>query len=178
MYTDDGQFHAFVSSAKQGGYKWKLQYSSKSAIKYYLKKLPEFVIIDLRSTVYFDGEMLCRNIPATRPNVNTVIIGVTKKEHNSVSVASLLRAGFNSRFAEDHNVTTCCSKLLMLDQGEVSSQCKLSETSSLFSAVEHAYDTIETQCADQTKFNCSTLILLTRKSYGLLEIRHCTKLKK
>jgi len=150
--TNDNQSDAFISAAKRGSYKCKLQSTSESAMEYYLKKLPELVVIDLRSTVYFDGEMLCRNIRATRPLVNTVIIGVTKKQDiEDISIASTLRAGFNRRFVEDHNITTCLNELLMLDHGEVSSQCKLRATSCLFSAVEHAYDAIEIQCVDPDK---------------------------
>ncbi|XP_057300369.1 high affinity cAMP-specific and IBMX-insensitive 3',5'-cyclic phosphodiesterase 8B-like isoform X2 [Hydractinia symbiolongicarpus] len=150
--SDDGQSDAFISGAKRGGYKYKLQYTTETAMDYYLKKLPELVIIDLRSNVYFDGETLCRNIRSTRPNVNTVIVGVTKKnEQEDISIVSLLKCGFNRRFVEDHNTTTCLNELIMLDTGEVSSQCKLRATSCLFSAVEHAYDAIEIQCVDPEK---------------------------
>lgn len=149
---NDEQSDGFEQAAKKGNYKCKLTHTAENAMDYYLKKLPELVIIDLRSNTYFDGETLCRNIRATRPNVNTVIVGVTKKsEGEAVSVLPLLKAGFDRRFAEDHNATACLNELLTLDHGEVSSQCKLRATSCLFSAVEHAYDAIEIQCVDTEK---------------------------
>lgn len=147
--TDDAQSEAFVSAAKRGGYRYKLHYTSEHATEYYLKKLPEVVIIDLRTTAYFDGELLCRNIRSTRPDVHTIIIGVTKKtDKEDISIKPLLDAGFNRRFVENHQSTCCFNELLMLDHGEVSLQRKLRATSCLFSAVEHAYDAIEIQCVD------------------------------
>ncbi|XP_066916925.1 high affinity cAMP-specific and IBMX-insensitive 3',5'-cyclic phosphodiesterase 8B-like isoform X1 [Clytia hemisphaerica] len=148
----DKQSDALENAAKKGSYRCRLATTAESAMEYYLKKLPELVIIDLRSNQYFDGETLCRNIRGTRPIVNTVIVGVTKRpEGEDVSILPLIKAGFDRRFVEDYSVTACFNELLMLDNGEVSSQCKLKATSCLFSAVEHAYDAIEIQCVDTEK---------------------------
>ncbi|XP_047140732.1 high affinity cAMP-specific and IBMX-insensitive 3',5'-cyclic phosphodiesterase 8A isoform X2 [Hydra vulgaris] len=150
--ADDPQLNAFVAAAKRGNYKYKLQYNSESAMEYYLSYMPELVMIDIRVNTSFDGEALCRHMRATRPNFNTVIVAVTKKlEQDDISIAPLLNAGFSKRFVEDHSITACYNELLSLDYGEVSLQCKLRATSCLFSAVEHAYDSIEIQCIDTDK---------------------------
>jgi len=176
--TDDGQSEAFVSAAKRGGYRYKLHNTSESATEYYLRKLPELVIIDLRTTTYFDGELLCRNLRSTRPDVNTIIIGVIKKnDTEETSIEPLIEAGFNRRFIENHNSTHCFNELLMLDHGEVSLQCKLRATSCLFSAVEHAYDAIEIQCVDPEKSEFKYVNPAYEKvtGYWRSELPDCTK---
>lgn len=146
---EDSQSEAFVSAVKKGGYRYKLHTTPESAIEHFIKRCPELVIIDLRSTTHFDGEELCRNLRSIKPDINAVVMGVVKKtKKDDTSVTPLLNVGFNRRFVENHNATTCLNELLMIDKGEVSQQCKLRATTCLFSAVEHAYDAIEIQCVD------------------------------
>lgn len=146
--SEDSQSQAFTAAAKKGGYKCKLHTTSETALDYYLKRLPELVIIDLRTTSPFDGEQLCRTMREQKPDVGTVVMGVVKKTQEDTPIAGLLSAGFNRRYVENHNVTSCHNELLMIDKGEVSLHCKLRATSCLFSAAENAYDAIEIQCVD------------------------------
>eukprot|EP00794_Sanderia_malayensis_P009997 gene9997-11019_t len=151
---EDPQTDAFMSACSQGGYRCKIAHSSESAMEYYLRRQPEVTIIDLRTSVYFEGETLCRNIRATRPSENTTIVGLLKapgKDNEELSVLPLLRAGFNRRVFENHSSVACLNELLMLDYGEVSLQCKIRATACVFSALENAYDAIEIRSIDSDK---------------------------
>jgi len=151
---EDQQTDAFMSACSQGGYRCRIAHTSENAMEYYLKKQPEVTIIDLRSSVHFEGETLCRNIRATRPSENTIIIGLQKQpgsDMQEISVLPLLRAGFNRRFFENHDSVACLNELLMLDYGEVASQSKIRASACLFSAVENAYDAVEIRSIDSDK---------------------------
>eukprot|EP00795_Rhopilema_esculentum_P005879 gene5879-11206_t len=151
---EDQQTDAFVSACNQGGYRSKIAHTSESAMEYYLRRQPEVTIVDLRSNVFFEGETLCRNIRATRPNENTIIVGLLKSptsETKELSVLPLLRAGFNRRLFENNDPKACLNELLMLDFGEIASQSKIRASACLFSALENVYDAIEIRSIESDK---------------------------
>uniref|UniRef100_A0A8W8I9G5 Phosphodiesterase n=2 Tax=Magallana TaxID=2171616 RepID=A0A8W8I9G5_MAGGI len=83
---------------------------------------------------------------ATKSSDHTVIVAVTKRiapEKDEPSVLSLLKAGFNKRIPENHNVNSCINELLCLEYGEVRSQLKLRACSAVFSALDNISEAVQ-----------------------------------
>lgn len=119
----------------------------------YLNSQPEVIVIDMRGNSPIDGERLCKNIRASRPNENSssIILAVVKPcppGADESSVLPLLRAGFDKRFVQNENVGGCFNELIMLEAGEVRSQVKLRAAGCLFAALEHTHDAVEITAID------------------------------
>lgn len=57
---EDGQSDGFWWAADKAGYKCNIARTPESALDAYVEKHPDLVIIDNRSSKYFDAEALCR----------------------------------------------------------------------------------------------------------------------
>ena len=61
MFAKDGrQLDAFSWAANKGGYECYTSHTAESAVKVFLEKRPDVIIIDARCTKYFDAKVICR----------------------------------------------------------------------------------------------------------------------
>lgn len=143
---EDAQSDGFWWAADKMGYKCFIAHNAEGALECYLDKHHDVVIIDHRNNKSFDPEALCRSMRATKSSDHTVIVAVTKRiapEKDEPSVLSLLKAGFNKRIPENHNVNSCINELLCLEYGEVRSQLKLRACSAVFSALDNISEAVQ-----------------------------------
>ena len=64
MFAKEGrQLDAFSWASNKGGYECCTAHTHDSALKMYLEKRPDVVIIDARCTKYFDAKVICRCVP-------------------------------------------------------------------------------------------------------------------
>ncbi|XP_072888909.1 high affinity cAMP-specific and IBMX-insensitive 3',5'-cyclic phosphodiesterase 8A isoform X4 [Hemitrygon akajei] len=94
---EDSQSAGFYWACDRAGYKCNVVQTPEAALRCFLDKNHEIVIIDNRHSKYFDAEALCLSIRATQSSEGTVIVAVAKqlqKDQEEVSVMPLLTAGF------------------------------------------------------------------------------------
>jgi high affinity cAMP-specific and IBMX-insensitive 3',5'-cyclic phosphodiesterase 8 len=143
---EDAQSDSFWWAADKAGYKCNLVHTAEAALESFLDKHHDVIVIDHRSSKYYDAESLCRSIRATKSSEHTVVVAVTKKysgDKEEPSILPLLNAGFNRRFMENANVSVCLNEMLLLEHGEVKSRIQLHAAHALLTVVESSTDAIE-----------------------------------
>ncbi|KAG9266005.1 high affinity cAMP-specific and IBMX-insensitive 3',5'-cyclic phosphodiesterase 8B isoform X1 [Astyanax mexicanus] len=148
---EDGQSDAFWWACEQAGFRYNVARTPESAVECFLDKHHEIVVIDGRSTRYFEAEAVCRLIRATKPSEHTVILAVvpqTPSDQEEPSVLPLLCSGFSRRFVENTSVSACYNELIQIEHGEVRSQFKLRACNSIFTALEHCQEAVEITSED------------------------------
>uniref|UniRef100_A0A8B9LZ42 Phosphodiesterase n=1 Tax=Astyanax mexicanus TaxID=7994 RepID=A0A8B9LZ42_ASTMX len=144
---EDGQSDAFWWACEQAGFRYNVARTPESAVECFLDKHHEIVVIDGRSTRYFEAEAVCRLIRATKPSEHTVILAVVPQT-----------------FVENTSVSACYNELIQIEHGEVRSQFKLRACNSIFTALEHCQEAVEItsedhviQVGEDVKFECNSL---------------------
>ncbi|KYO48552.1 hypothetical protein Y1Q_0003978 [Alligator mississippiensis] len=97
---EDNQSDGFWWACDRAGYRCNIARTPESALECFLDKHQEIIVIDHRSSRYFDAEAICRSIRATKPSEHTVILAVvprTPADQEEISVLPLLNAGFDRR---------------------------------------------------------------------------------
>ncbi|KAM9820508.1 high affinity cAMP-specific and IBMX-insensitive 3',5'-cyclic phosphodiesterase 8B [Neosynchiropus ocellatus] len=143
---EDSQSDAFWWACDRAGFRCNIARTPESAVECFLDKQHEIVVVDGRSSRYFEPEAVCRSIRATKPSENTVILAVVPPRpagQDEPSVLPLLCAGFSRRFVESHSVTGCYNELLQVEHGEVRCRFKLRACNSVFTALEHCQEAVE-----------------------------------
>uniref|UniRef100_A0A8B9RNN3 Phosphodiesterase n=1 Tax=Astyanax mexicanus TaxID=7994 RepID=A0A8B9RNN3_ASTMX len=128
---EDGQSDAFWWACEQAGFRYNVARTPESAVECFLDKHHEIVVIDGRSTRYFEAEAVCRLIRATKPSEHTVILAVVPQT-----------------FVENTSVSACYNELIQIEHGEVRSQFKLRACNSIFTALEHCQEAVEITSED------------------------------
>uniref|UniRef100_W5LJT1 Phosphodiesterase n=1 Tax=Astyanax mexicanus TaxID=7994 RepID=W5LJT1_ASTMX len=128
---EDGQSDAFWWACERAGFRYNVAHTPESAVECFLDKHHEIVVIDGRSTRYFEAEAVCRLIRATKPSEHTVILAVVPQT-----------------FVENTSVSACYNELIQIEHGEVRSQFKLRACNSIFTALEHCQDAVEITSED------------------------------
>ncbi|XP_006027147.1 high affinity cAMP-specific and IBMX-insensitive 3',5'-cyclic phosphodiesterase 8B [Alligator sinensis] len=148
---EDNQSDGFWWACDRAGYRCNIARTPESALEYFLDKHQEIIVIDHRSSRYFDAEAICRSIRATKPSEHTVILAVvprTPADQEEISVLPLLHAGFDRRFMENSSITACYNELIQIEHGEVRSQFKLRACNSVFTALDQCQEAIEITSED------------------------------
>ncbi|XP_025892364.1 high affinity cAMP-specific and IBMX-insensitive 3',5'-cyclic phosphodiesterase 8B isoform X1 [Nothoprocta perdicaria] len=148
---EDNQSDGFWWACDRAGYRCNIARTPESALECFLDKHQEIIVIDHRSSRYFDAEAICRSLRATKPSEHTVILAVvprTSSDQEETSVLPLLRAGFDRRFMENSSITACYNELIQIEHGEVRSQFKLRACNAVFTALDHCQEAIEITSED------------------------------
>ncbi|XP_059809126.1 high affinity cAMP-specific and IBMX-insensitive 3',5'-cyclic phosphodiesterase 8A isoform X2 [Hypanus sabinus] len=148
---EDSQSAGFYWACDRAGYKCNVVQTPEAALRYFLDKNHEIVIIDNRHSKNFDAEALCLSIRATQSSEGTVIVAVAKelqKDQEEVSVMPLLTAGFTRWYIENPSVIACYNELIQLEFGEVRARFKLRASGAIFTALEQCQESIEITSED------------------------------
>ncbi|XP_062922391.1 high affinity cAMP-specific and IBMX-insensitive 3',5'-cyclic phosphodiesterase 8A isoform X2 [Mobula hypostoma] len=148
---EDSQSAGFYWACDRAGYKCNVVQTPEAALRCFLDKNHEIIIIDNRHSKYFDAETLCLSIRATQSSEGTVIVAVAKqiqKDQEEVSVMPLLTAGFTRWYIENPSVIACYNELIQLEFGEVRAQFKLRASGAIFTALEQCQESIEITSED------------------------------
>ncbi|XP_077478483.1 high affinity cAMP-specific and IBMX-insensitive 3',5'-cyclic phosphodiesterase 8B [Stigmatopora argus] len=149
---EDSQSDALWWACDRAGFRCNIARTPESALECFLGKHHEIVIIDGRHSRYFEPEVVCRMIRATKPSENTVILAVVPQkplEQDEPSVLPLLCAGFSRRFVENASVSACYNELVQLEHGEVRCHFKLRACNSAFTALEKCQEAVEITSEDR-----------------------------
>ncbi|XP_057674565.1 high affinity cAMP-specific and IBMX-insensitive 3',5'-cyclic phosphodiesterase 8B [Corythoichthys intestinalis] len=149
---EDSQSDALWWACDRAGFRCNIARTPESALECFLGKHHEIVIIDGRHSRYFEPEVVCRMIRATKPSENTVILAVVPQkpsEQDEPSVLPLLCAGFSRRFVENTSVSACYNELIQLEHGEVRCHFKLRACNSAFTALEKCQEAVEITSEDR-----------------------------
>lgn len=149
---EDAQSDGYWWATEKLGYKCCITTNAEGALECFLDKQPDVVIIDNRNSKHFDAEALCRSMRATKASQHTVIVAVTKRlstDKDEPSILPLIKAGFNKRVVENHNLNACINELLCLEYGEVRTQLQLSAANALFCALDNVSDAVEIASDDR-----------------------------
>ncbi|XP_030323227.1 high affinity cAMP-specific and IBMX-insensitive 3',5'-cyclic phosphodiesterase 8B [Calypte anna] len=148
---EDSQSDGFWWACDRAGYRCNIAQTPESALRCFLDKHQEIIVIDHRSSRYFDAEDICRSIRATKPSEHTVILAVVppiSADQEETSVLPLLNAGFDRQFMENSNVTACYNELVQIERGEARSQFKLRACNAVFTALDHCQEAVEITSED------------------------------
>ncbi|XP_077398958.1 high affinity cAMP-specific and IBMX-insensitive 3',5'-cyclic phosphodiesterase 8B [Vanacampus margaritifer] len=148
---EDGQSDALWWACDRAGFRCNIARTPESALECFLDKHHEIVVIDGRHSRYFEPEVVCRMIRATKPSENTVILAVVPQkpsDQDEPSVFPLLCAGFSRSFAENTSVSACYNELVQLEHGEVRCHFKLRACNSAFTALEKCQEAVEITSED------------------------------
>ncbi|KFP08269.1 High affinity cAMP-specific and IBMX-insensitive 3',5'-cyclic phosphodiesterase 8B, partial [Calypte anna] len=148
---EDSQSDGFWWACDRAGYRCNIAQTPESALRCFLDKHQEIIVIDHRSSRYFDAEDICRSIRATKPSEHTVILAVVppiSADQEETSVLPLLNAGFERQFMENSNVTACYNELVQIERGEARSQFKLRACNAVFTALDHCQEAVEITSED------------------------------
>uniref|UniRef100_A0A7M4FHP6 Phosphodiesterase n=1 Tax=Crocodylus porosus TaxID=8502 RepID=A0A7M4FHP6_CROPO len=129
---EDNQSDGFWWACDRAGYRCNIARTPESALECFLDKHQEIIVIDHRSSRYFDAEAICRSIRATKPSEHTVILAVVPP---------------NDLF-HVFSITACYNELIQLEHGEVQSQFKLRACNSVFTALDQCQEAIEITSED------------------------------
>ncbi|CAL8320199.1 unnamed protein product [Lota lota] len=148
---EDSQSDAFWWACDRAGFRCTIARTPESAVESFLAQHHEVVVIDGRHARYFEAEVVCQLIRATKPSENTVIVAVVPQnppDQEEPSVLPLLCAGFSRRFVESSSVTVCYNELLQMQHGEVRCHFKLRACNSAFTALEQCGEAVEITSED------------------------------
>ncbi|XP_054613002.1 high affinity cAMP-specific and IBMX-insensitive 3',5'-cyclic phosphodiesterase 8B isoform X3 [Dunckerocampus dactyliophorus] len=148
---EDSQSDALLWACDRAGFRCNIARTPESAVECFLDKHHEIIIIDGRHSRYFEPEVVCRMIRATKPSENTVILAIVPQrpsDQDEPSVLPLLCAGFSRRFVENTSVTACYNELLQLEHGEVRCQFKLRACNAVFTALDNCQEAVEITSED------------------------------
>ncbi|XP_012725132.2 high affinity cAMP-specific and IBMX-insensitive 3',5'-cyclic phosphodiesterase 8B isoform X1 [Fundulus heteroclitus] len=148
---EDSQSDAFWWACERAGFRCNIARTPESAVECFLDKHHEIIVIDGRHSRYFEPEVVCRMIRATKPSEHTVILAVVPQrlpDQEEPSVLPLLCAGFSRRFVENSSVSACYNELIQIEHGEVRCQFKLRACNSVFTALEHCQEAVEITSED------------------------------
>ncbi|XP_061603777.1 high affinity cAMP-specific and IBMX-insensitive 3',5'-cyclic phosphodiesterase 8B [Phyllopteryx taeniolatus] len=143
---EDDQSDAFWWACDRAGFRCNIARTPESALECFLDKHHEIVVIDGRHSRYFEPEIVCRMIRATKPSENTVILAVVPQkpsDQDEPSVLPLLCAGFSRRFVGNASVSVCYNELVQLERGEVRCHFKLRACNSAFTVLEKCQEAVE-----------------------------------
>ncbi|GAB6027081.1 High affinity cAMP-specific and IBMX-insensitive 3',5'-cyclic phosphodiesterase 8B, variant 2 [Chamberlinius hualienensis] len=149
--SEDSQSDAFHWAANKLKYHCNLVKTAETALEHYLRYYYDLVIIDRRTSKYFDSEALCRAIRNTKDSEHTLMLGIVKKsavDKEESSVISMLKNGFNRLFVECPNTALCMNELIQLEITEVTTRHMLRASMALFTALDHCTDAVEITNAD------------------------------
>ncbi|XP_037120956.1 high affinity cAMP-specific and IBMX-insensitive 3',5'-cyclic phosphodiesterase 8B isoform X2 [Syngnathus acus] len=149
--TEDNQSDALWWACDRAGFRCNIARTPESALECFLDKHHEIVVIDGRHPRYFEPEVVCRMIRATKPSENTVLLAVVPQkpsDQDETSVLPLLCAGFSRRFVENASVLACYNELIQLEHGEVRCHFKLRACNSAFAALEKCQEAVEITSED------------------------------
>nr|XP_057912073.1 high affinity cAMP-specific and IBMX-insensitive 3',5'-cyclic phosphodiesterase 8B isoform X2 [Doryrhamphus excisus] len=148
---EDSQSDALWWACDRAGFRCNIARTPESAVECFLDKHHEIVVIDGRHSRYFEPEVVCRMIRATKPSENAVILAVVPQGpsgQDEPSVLPLLCAGFSRRFVENTSVMACYNELLQLEHGEVRCRFKLRACNAVFTALENCQEAVEITSED------------------------------
>uniref|UniRef100_A0A8C6ZVY8 Phosphodiesterase n=1 Tax=Nothoprocta perdicaria TaxID=30464 RepID=A0A8C6ZVY8_NOTPE len=128
---EDNQSDGFWWACDRAGYRCNIARTPESALECFLDKHQEIIVIDHRSSRYFDAEAICRSLRATKPSEHTVILAVVPRT-----------------FMENSSITACYNELIQIEHGEVRSQFKLRACNAVFTALDHCQEAIEITSED------------------------------
>uniref|UniRef100_A0A3Q2SWQ8 Phosphodiesterase n=1 Tax=Fundulus heteroclitus TaxID=8078 RepID=A0A3Q2SWQ8_FUNHE len=128
---EDSQSDAFWWACERAGFRCNIARTPESAVECFLDKHHEIIVIDGRHSRYFEPEVVCRMIRATKPSEHTVILAVVPQ-----------------RFVENSSVSACYNELIQIEHGEVRCQFKLRACNSVFTALEHCQEAVEITSED------------------------------
>ncbi|XP_078283645.1 high affinity cAMP-specific and IBMX-insensitive 3',5'-cyclic phosphodiesterase 8A isoform X2 [Rhinoraja longicauda] len=142
---EDSQSAGFCWACDRAGYKCNMAKTPEAALKVFLDKNHEIIVMDNRHSTRFDAQALCRSIRATKSSEGTVIVAVAKRhlKDQEISVMPLIAAGFTRWYAENPSAIACYNELIQLEFGEVRAQFKLRASSAIFTALDQCQESIE-----------------------------------
>ncbi|XP_030209711.1 high affinity cAMP-specific and IBMX-insensitive 3',5'-cyclic phosphodiesterase 8B isoform X2 [Gadus morhua] len=148
---EDSQSDAFWWACDRAGFSCTIARTPEAALESFLAQHHEVVVVDGRHARYFQAEVVCQLIRATKPSENTVIVAVVPQnppDQEEPSVLPLLCAGFSRRFVESSSVARCYNELLQMQHGEVRCHFKLRACNSAFTALEQCGEAVEISSED------------------------------
>uniref|UniRef100_A0A8C5FHI5 Phosphodiesterase n=1 Tax=Gadus morhua TaxID=8049 RepID=A0A8C5FHI5_GADMO len=125
---EDSQSDAFWWACDRAGFSCTIARTPEAALESFLAQHHEVVVVDGRHARYFQAEVVCQLIRATKPSENTVIVAV--------------------RFVESSSVARCYNELLQMQHGEVRCHFKLRACNSAFTALEQCGEAVEISSED------------------------------
>uniref|UniRef100_A0A8C5C3U2 Phosphodiesterase n=1 Tax=Gadus morhua TaxID=8049 RepID=A0A8C5C3U2_GADMO len=124
---EDSQSDAFWWACDRAGFSCTIARTPEAALESFLAQHHEVVVVDGRHARYFQAEVVCQLIRATKPSENTVIVAVVP---------------------QNSSVARCYNELLQMQHGEVRCHFKLRACNSAFTALEQCGEAVEISSED------------------------------
>uniref|UniRef100_A0A8C5BL95 Phosphodiesterase n=1 Tax=Gadus morhua TaxID=8049 RepID=A0A8C5BL95_GADMO len=138
---EDSQSDAFWWACDRAGFSCTIARTPEAALESFLAQHHEVVVVDGRHARYFQAEVVCQLIRATKPSENTVIVAVVpQKECFTEAIFKPCGRGVS--------VARCYNELLQMQHGEVRCHFKLRACNSAFTALEQCGEAVEISSED------------------------------